>query len=135
MAAQCSAEVVRNGTERGEANCWIGNAGEAITYTFQKDTPVHSIRLVFDSDLNRKYQNMPCSYPLIQPKVKVPACLIKAYRIEGISADGTVHTLEIAENHQRLVYHAVDWQVKEVRFVPLASHGSADMHLFAFELV
>jgi hypothetical protein len=31
--ADCSAEVVRNGIERGDENCWIGADGDTITYT------------------------------------------------------------------------------------------------------
>lgn len=89
-AAACSAEVVRNGTERGEQNCWVGKKGDIIEYEFDSDTEISGIRLVFDSDLNRDYHNMPCSYPLVQTKFKLPETLIKEYKIEIISENGAV---------------------------------------------
>jgi hypothetical protein len=135
LQAACDAEVVRNGKERGEDNLWIGKAGAAVTYTFAEDTEVHSIRLVFDSDLNRKSKNMPCSYPLKQERYRVPETLVRAYRIEGVGADGIVHTISVTENHQRLVYHTVNWNVQEVRFVPISTYGCEEMHLFSFELL
>ena len=132
-AAACSAEVVRDGTDRGEEHCWVGGAGDTVEYTFAADTPIREVRLVFDTDLNRPYHNMPCSYPLKQPYFKLPATLITAYRIEGIAADGSVQTLDVAENHQRFVRHAVDWTVRTLRFVPLKTNGCEAFRLFGFE--
>ncbi len=133
-SAWCSAEVARNGVERREENCWIGKEGDSITYRFEKDTPVKQIRLVFDSHLNRDYRNMPCNYPLEEKIIKLPQTLIKEYRIEGISEDGAKIELAVCDNHQRFVLHDVDWQVKEIRFIPLATHGCEEFRVFNFEL-
>ncbi len=132
--AVCTADVVRNGIERGEENTWVGKAGDVIEYHFEKDTAVRELRLVFDSDLNRKYHNMPCNYPLVQSRFHLPKTIIKAYRIEGITESGDVVTLCVDDNYQRFVRHAVDWCVKTVRFVPLATHGCEDFRLFGFEV-
>ena len=132
--ADCSADVVRNGHDRLEQNAWIGGVGDSITYTFAADTPVSEIRLVFDSNLDRPYDNMPCSYPLVQTKYKVPHTLIDAYRIEGESESGEKFCLEVDENHQRFVKHSVNWRVKTVRFVPLTTHGCEAFRLFAFDI-
>lgn len=132
--AECSDDLIRNGTERGEENCHIDKEGEPITYRFAKDTKVHKIRLVFDSDLNRGYHNMPCYYPLVQPKFHLPKTLIKEYKIRGISEDGEVHEIHVTDNHQRFVRHTVDWNVKTVQFVPLATHGCDEYRLFDFEV-
>ncbi|MBR2447123.1 MAG: FAD-dependent oxidoreductase [Clostridia bacterium] len=132
--ALCSAEVVRNGQDRLEQNVWIGGAGDSVTYTFAQNEQVREIRLVFDSHLDRPYDNMPCNYPLVQPKYKVPYTLIDAYRIEGESEDGEQFCLEVGENHQRFVKHRVDWRVKTVRFVPLTTHGCEQFRLFAFDV-
>ena len=134
LAAHCSAEVVRNGQDRGEGNVWVGKAGESVCYTFDKPTPVREIRLVFDSDFDRPYDNMPCNYPLVQTKYHVPHTLIDAYRIEGESESGEKYCIEVGENHQRLVRHKVDWRVKSVRFIPLTTHGCEKYRLFAFEV-
>ena len=134
MQAACSAEVVRNGIDRGEANCWIGQAGDVIEYTLDRDTDIRGIRLVFDNNMNRKYHNMPCSYPLVEKRFKLPDTLIREYRIEGIDAEGKTYELHIKDNHQRFVKHDVAWKVSKIRFVPLATHGCEQFRLFDFEI-
>ena len=132
--ADCSDEVVRNGQDRGEQNAWIGKVGDSVTYTFAHDEQVSEIRLVFDSHLDRDYDNMPCNYPLVQTKYKVPHTLIDAYRIEGESENGEKFELCVDENHQRFVKHRVDWRVKTVRFVPISTYGCEQFRLFAFDV-
>lgn len=75
--------------------------------------------MIFDSDLNRNYHNMPCYYPLVQTRFKLPKTLIKEYKIEGVSKNGDVTEIHITDNHQRFVKHKVDWYVKSIRFVPI----------------
>ena len=133
-AAACSAEVVRNGTERGEQNCWVGKKGDIIEYEFDSDTEISGIRLVFDSDLNRDYHNMPCSYPLVQTKFKLPKTLIKEYKIEIISENGAVESLYIDDNHQRFVKHKINRKANKIRFVPIKSWGCDELRLFDFEI-
>ena len=133
-SAKCTDEIVRNGKDRGEENLWQGAAGDVITYSFDKDTDITEIRLVFDSDLNRQYRNMPCNYPLEEKVIKLPETLIKEYRIEGVQKDGKKITLEVHNNHQRFVRHAVKWCVKEIRFIPISTHGCQQFRLFGFEI-
>ena len=133
LEADCSANIIRNGIDRGDSNCWKGKRGNFVEYTFEKDTEIKEIRLVFDSDLNRDYYNMPCSYPLVETKYKIPKTLITKYKIEGKTADGKVHIIT-AENHQRFVKIPVDWCVKTVRFVPLEENGCGEYRLFSFEI-
>ncbi|MBE6698208.1 MAG: FAD-dependent oxidoreductase [Ruminococcaceae bacterium] len=132
--AQCSAEVVRNGHDRGEQNVWSGKAGQSISYTFDKDEQITQIRLVFDSDLDRNYDNMPCNYPLVQTKYCVPHTLVREYRIEGESESGEQFCLHVTDNRQRFVRHCVDWRVKTVRIVPLATHGCEQYRIFSFDV-
>ena len=132
--AVCSCETVRNGKYRGEENCWHGKDGEQIVYSFDDDTKISEIRLVFDSNLNRNYHNMPCEYPLVQKQFKLPDTLIKEYRIEGVTKDGAVKTITVNNNHQRFVKHFVDWNVCEVRFIPVSTNGSETFNLFGFEV-
>ncbi|MBR2354656.1 MAG: FAD-dependent oxidoreductase [Clostridia bacterium] len=132
--ASCNAEVVRNGIDRGEENLWIGGAGEFVEYRWDEDRQIREIRLVFDNDMNRKYHNMPCNYPLTQTKFKLPQTLIREYRIEGERSDGERFSLYVGDNHQRFVRHAVDWQVRRLRFIPLSTHGCEQFRLFDFEI-
>lgn len=132
--AKCSAEIVRNSIDRGEENCWIGGKNDVIEYNFESDVKVSEIRLIFDSDLNRNYHNMPCNIPLVQTKFKLPKTLIKEYKLEGITKNGDTKEIHIIDNHQRFVLHSVDWCVSTVRFIPITTFGSNDFRLFDFEL-
>ncbi|MBO5726178.1 MAG: FAD-dependent oxidoreductase, partial [Clostridia bacterium] len=121
--AECTSDVVRNGIDRREENCWVGKSGDVIEYNLASDTKISEIRLVFDSDFNRNYHNMPCHYPLVQPNFKLPKTLINEYKIEGVSENGDVTEIYINDKHQRFVKHNVDWCVKKVRFIPLSTFG------------
>ena len=48
-------------------------------------------------------------------------------------AEGIVPLVEETENYQRLRTHAVQAKLLGVRFVPLATWGAEDCHLFAFD--
>lgn len=132
--AHCTSDAVRSGIERGDQNLWIGGEGDSITYTFDSAKRLSEIRLVFDSDLNRKYHNMPFNYPLVETSFKLPKTLIKEYRIECTGEDGDVYTIEVNNNHQRFVKHTVDLDVTSVKFIPLSTHGADSFRLFGFEI-
>jgi hypothetical protein len=132
--AKCSHDIVRNGVDRGEENLWTGNAGDFVEYDLGEDTEVSGIRLIFDNDMNRKYHNMPCNYPLVQTKFKLPNTLIKEYKIEGETSEGERFEIHVCDNHQRFVRHTVNWKVKKVRFIPIATNGCEDFRLFDFEI-
>ncbi len=145
LCGEISHEVLRNGIDRGEENCLVTDGSEKIEYTFEKKTKIREIRLVFDSDLNRTYHNMPCCYPLEQSEAhkidrvalydcKYPETLIKAYDIIGIKENGEELVLTVDENYQRFVKLTVDWDVKTVRFIPKSTHGAKEFRLFSFEL-
>lgn len=132
--ARCSSEIIRNGFDRGEENLWVGKENDFIEYTFDTDIQVNGIRLVFDSDLNRKYHNMPCNYPLVQTDFRLPETLIKEYKIQGFGENGEVKEIHVCDNHQRFVRHSVDWRVRKIRFIPLKTFGEKQFRLFDFEI-
>ncbi len=134
LRAHCSAEVVRNGVERGEENLWVGAPGDFIEYTFDEDTPVRQIRLVFDSDLNRNYHNMPFFIRKEEKRFRLPETLLRSYQIVGTDSAGRQEIIRCENSHQRFVLHAVDWRVKSVRLIPLSTHGAPDFRVFGFEL-
>ena len=132
--SECTSDVVRNGLDRCEENCWIGKPGDYIEYALKNNTKIGQIRLVFDSDFNRDYHNMPCCYPLIEKRFKLPTTLIREYKIQGISENGEMAEIYIDDNHQRFVAHNVDWNVKTVRFIPLSTFGLDEFRVFDFEI-
>ena len=132
--AECTSDTVRSGIYRKDENLWIGGEGDSITYTLEKPERISEIRLVFDSDLNRKYHNMPFNYPLVETKYKLPKTLIKSYVIECTTASGGVHSIRVEDNHQRFVRHTVDLEVQSVKFIPISTHGADSFRVFGFEI-
>lgn len=134
MSASCTADIVRNGTDRGEDNLWKGKEGDTIVYEFSEDSFVSSVRLVFDSDLNRPYHNMPCCYHLHETEYRVPKTLITEYKIESEDSLGNKSTVSVSDNHGRIVCHSIGKKVKKIKFVPLKTNGAPEFRLFSFEL-
>ena len=134
LDANCSSDVVRNGIERGDENCWKGNGDDCIEYTLDVDTKISEIRLVFDSNLNRDDHNMPCNYPLVQTKFKLPKTLIKEYKILAENENGECEIIHVLDNHQRFVKHNVDWKAKKITFIPISTHGDELFRVFDFEI-
>ena len=133
--AHCNADIVRNGKERLEENCWKGSKGDRIDYTFEKAVKLSGIRLVFDSDIDRPYDNMPCRYILNETGYKVPSTLIDKYRIEAKGVNGEVYSIDVDENHHRFVKHTVDWEVTSVSLIPISTHGCEEFRVFDFEVM
>lgn len=133
--AECNSELVRNGKDRGEENCWVGEQGDYLEYVFDKPSYVEKIRLIFDSDLNRPYHNMPCNIPLVQEKFQLPSTLIKSFKIICVDEDNKQFEMESVNNHQRLVYIPLNQTVKSVRLIPEETHGCKDFRVFGFEVI
>lgn len=135
--AKTNCEAVRSGYDRQDGenfNGFIGGKGDYIEYDFGEPKHITQIRLVFDSDLNRKYDNMPCNFPLVQPDYKVPKTLMKAYRIIAKTAEGERVVVENTNNYQRLVRHEVDLEASSIRFLPLETWGDEQFRVFAFDV-
>lgn len=134
ISAKCNCDIIRNGKDRGEENCWIGKSGDYLEYSFEEAENVEKIRLVFDSNLNRKYQNMPCSFPLVEKVYRLPETLVKEYVIEIEDENGSIEAINVNNNHQRLVWHNVNKKAKRIRLTPISTNGCEDFRIFGFEL-
>lgn len=132
--ARTNAEVVRNGIDRGEENCWAGEPNERIFLAFEEAQYVSGVRIVFDSDLNRNYNNMPCCYPLKQERFKLPKTLVKEYRVVYKDNQGVQHVIEVTDNHQRLILHEIACEITEISLIPVSSWGDQKMRVFGFEV-
>ena len=131
--AQCNADIVRNGKDRLEENCWIGGEGDRIVYDFGSDTPVNRIYITFDSNLSRNYRNMPSRFPLNEPDCKLPDTLIKHYKVVGTDSQGNRFEYEDKASHQRFVEIPVDWNIRTLELIPLQTHGCDQFRVFRFE--
>lgn len=132
--ANCNSDIVRNGIERGDNNLWIGKDGDYLEYSFDKNTEIKNIRIVFDSDLNRNYPNMPCVIILNEPRFHIPKTLIKEFEIIGYDDSENEYKLCINNSHQRFVKLNVDWNVNRIRLVPKKTYGSNEFRIFGFEV-
>lgn len=152
----CSA--LQNGVDRriwGVDNGYFGKTNKAVTYTFDQPTRISQFRLVLDSDLNREFvagnpNGLNTSSVLFYPishngtTFGFPQCLIKAFRIEVLDAQGVWQTVyETDENHQRFIREKLDVVTSAIRFIPLSTYqseqkcedyGSSVAHFFAFEV-
>lgn len=77
------------------------------------------IRIVFDSDLNRDYQNMPCCIRLEENRFKLPETLIKNFDILLKHADGNTKVYHFHNNHLRFRKLDIQGGVLSVKFCRL----------------
>ena len=108
----------------------------------QSGGAVLQVRLVCDSDLNRKGQgacsqssekNCLSNYPLNQPPRTVPPSLVRAFRLQALDAQGHCRDLVTVEgNYQRLVRVPLAETAHGLRWVPLQTWGAPVARLFAF---
>ncbi|MDR1636294.1 MAG: FAD-dependent oxidoreductase [Treponema sp.] len=140
-----NADVLRNGVDRptgaGDNGLWLAG-GDYAEYRFDKPVHCRRVRLVFDSDLNRETQRegsiykrpMYATYYLDIKPTHVPKTMIKSFRLTLTLADGGSRTIDVGDNHRRLVYADIGAEVSAVRFEPLSTWGNAEARLFSFEI-
>lgn len=144
LTAACAApDNLRNGADRptdeeGDNGCYIP-LGSDVTYTLASPAYVETVRIVFDSDLNREtveggipcVRDCPtiCNRPLHMPGYTFPATVTKEFML---IADGeTVHFAE--DNDQRLVRIPIGRIVSQLTLRPLATYGAQTAHIFSFD--
>ncbi len=125
-----SHEILRNGKDRGEENLCVLQNGELVKIDFENAELVQKLFLVFDSDLNRNYHNMPCNYPLKQTRYRLPKTLITKYELVLCDENGD----EIKEsfyNHQRFVTIKIGRHIKSLKLIPKETNGSSEYRIFS----
>lgn len=145
-ASTGDAEPLRNGHDRhiGEAdNGWTGPVGSFVEYRWDSPRTVSELRFTFDSDLDRVFrtgernrgQNMHCCYRPNDTFYRMPDAMVKAFRIEALQANGEWKTvLKEDNNRRRLARLPVAIETMALRFIPEATWGAAEAHVFAFEV-
>lgn len=137
-ASQGDPEPLRNGIDRPVSdtdNGWQGAPGAWVEYRFAGAQPIKQLRFTFDSDLNRPEKNQPSQYALDMPAYGVPATMTRNFRIETLNETGTWSVAaHVTDNYQRLVRLPVDVTTSAIRFIPEATWGAADAHVFAWDI-
>lgn len=153
------ASALLNGTDRkiwGNDNGYWGMCNRAITYTFEEKKHISEFRLIVDSDLDREYTDgnpavLNISATLFRrldynyTSFGFPKCMLKEFRIEALDDGGEWKTVyETNNNYQRMIRKPLDVNTTAIRLIPIntyfseelgkATYGSAQAHIFAFEV-
>ncbi|MBN1248726.1 MAG: FAD-dependent oxidoreductase [Anaerolineae bacterium] len=137
-ASEGNPEPLRNGLDRPigtEDNGWTAHLGAWAEYRFDGPTQVTGLRFTFDSDLNRPEKSTPANIPLDMPEIAPPATLVRAFRILAQGEPNEWREVaRVDANHQRLVRLPVDVTTCAVRFIPEATWGAGEAHVFAWDV-
>ena len=138
IASAGDTDPLRDGWDRPISdayNGWRADAGNWVEYRFASPQRMQNIRLVLDSDLNRRGVNCPCSYPLhVEPR-RLPARLVKAFRLDARQPDGSWTLFHHEEcNRRRLVRLPLEITASAIRLTIEETWGGEPAGLFSLEV-
>jgi hypothetical protein len=118
----------------GVDHSWHAVPGAAATYEFNAPQRVESVRIVFDSDLDRPEKNIVALRRLDTPRYRLPDTLAKRFRLEAKTPDGAWRTVhEVDDNRRRVVELPVGSVCAALRLTILTGRGSAAIRVFAWD--
>jgi len=137
-ASEGDPEPLRNGVDRpvgDDDNGWTGALGSWVEYCFKRRRRIREARLVFDSNLAERILNQPSGYPLDQAPRTVMPTIVRAFRLDAATGDGTWQTVFRQEdNYQRFVRVPLAVTTAALRLVPETTWGADSAHVFAFDV-
>ncbi|MBO4940161.1 MAG: FAD-dependent oxidoreductase [Clostridia bacterium] len=140
-------ERIRNGQDRdfpGENNAETLTSGEAVRYVFDQSTYVRGVKIVFDSDLQRKtfdfdvcenHHFTRCNVLENSPMMHMPKTLAKGYEIKIVDQDGRGERLIIEhENKRRNILFPIEREIQEISLTVFENWGGTpSTRVFTFE--
>ena len=109
--------------------------GTVRSYEWDAPVFVEEVRFIFDSDLNRRKDNMPYNYPLNQPLYHLPETLVKEYKLIAVNESGREIILaDETKNRARMVRKTVNMNCRAVRLIPLATWGKETAAVFTLDV-
>ena len=142
-ASEGDPSKLRNGIDRPvgeEGNDHVIHTDGWVEYDFGREAELSEARLVFDSDLNRNgdscHYNILSNFALNREQLKMPAPLVRNFRIEASGANGAWKPVAtIKDNIRRMVRVPLGGKARKVRLVPESTWGGGDeVRLFAFDV-
>ena len=143
---------LRNGIDRnnhtygeGEQGAFI-KLGSFVKYRLNKAEYVESVRIIFDSDLDRltlpgddceRTHTMRANVKPDSPVMHMPLTLVKDFRLEIEEESGDITVLDFKDNIKRFADIGIGRKIRSASLVPVSLwDGSADgkAHIFSFEL-
>lgn len=138
-AARTNAEILRSGIDRETdgttCNQYIGGKNEKVYYRYTEPVYISEVRIIFNSRLEREYDNMPASYPLVQPDYKMPETLVKKFQLYIRTEEGTSLLYETDANFKRMVKIPVNRMAEEVILIPEETWGDEKIRIFAMDII
>ena len=138
-----NAENLRNGIDRptddgGDNGCFV-SLGSDVKYVLKKPEYIDSVRIIFDSDLNRETLKggiqvicdcpTVCNRPLDMTPYTFPSTMVKEFEVY---ADGEL-VCRVYDNCQRLVKIPIGKDCKSITLRPLSTYGDEKAHIFSFD--
>ncbi|MGE9296966.1 MAG: FAD-dependent oxidoreductase [Puniceicoccales bacterium] len=139
-ASTGDAEPLRNGHDRenedaGVLNAWCASPGDWAEYRFDEPTAISRARIIFDSNLKRKWANMPLWYPRDGWDIHAPSTLVKSYHLLAETESGDWKEIyREEENFQRLARFPVEITTRAVRLVVEETWGDEKVNVFAWDI-
>ena len=130
-------EGLRGGMNRafdGTDESWRAAPGDAAEDRWERPVRLKLARLVFDSDLNRKGKNIVAERFLNTRDLKIPATLVRRFRLEYRRADGVWETVGEFDNHQRLRKIPLGCEAVALRFTVLETGSGKAERIFAWDV-
>lgn len=142
-------DLLRSGQDRAnriygtEAHSVKIPNGQTVEYRLEKDTPVQSVHLVFDSDLNR--DTLPGDFCerghvtranvlLSSPQMHPPKTLCKAFRLTAIIDGQEQELLSVDCNRKRSYHIPLQSPITAIRLTMTENwSGSAETELVSFD--
>ena len=128
------------GTERVDFS--VANGG-TVEYSFENNTEINSVHIVFDSDLDRetlpghvaeKYHATRGNVLLDSPQTHLPTTLCKSFRLSAVTADGEVELLSVDNNIKRAYHVPVGKSATALKLQILSNRGDSDRtNLISFD--
>jgi hypothetical protein len=138
-----NAENLRNGIDRptddgGDNGCFV-SLGSDMKYVLKKPEYIDSVRIIFDSDLNRETLKggiqvicdcpTVCNRPLDMTPYTFPSTMVKGFEVY---ADDEL-VCRVDDNCQRLVKIPIGKECKSVALRPMSTYGDETAHIFSFD--
>jgi len=141
-----NAVCLRNGYDRpcnGEENAAVGRKGCYAMYKWEQPVQIEEIRLIFDSDLNRRTasdterrlnRNMYHNILKSRPDSYVPKTLVRDFDIIITNKEGEEKLTAVRGNYQRHVTVKVNSEAVSVKAVFLDTWGQEKVEVFSFNV-
>ncbi len=138
-------ELLIDGIERdinGINHAYVTRKGAEIVMTFTEATKMGTLRIVFDSDLERKDIEdnilkefpMRCNIFLNQEALAIPKTLVKEFEVYAMEEYEWKLIHRELNNYQRLCKIPLNRVAKQIKVVPIETWGHQDVRIYALEV-